>query len=412
MTTLESLLNEIIQEINETTIRLAKEVNKSINLYNEALNGSEEETREADTRLKKAEEDYANASVNCVIEVSKKYSDHLVDAIKSANSQGSDTNPIYSGAIEQSKGVSILHLAASGYFAGVIEEILPYIRPQDIKRGSGLKLESELMIAIEEENTTLRDWLLENDTDLMYKKASGASALHISCMVKDYETTERLIKRVAQEKGIEAAKEFVNDQDKHGCIPLYEALVVGQKHSIDNHKMLKFLDLFIEKGFDFNQELSLTDQFKCMSFNFLFHSCTLDSDLVVLTVVKMLNSGQDIAIYLKDPCVREFFINESNIQKMFLLEVYDTPQKSLALNKIKKALIDFSNQNHHLEEAKYKASIELIDQQLARLSEINLIESNVSVNEVALGIEHLDIASNQNQPGLLGHSNEEEVTES
>jgi len=369
MTTLESLLNEIVQDVDS-----------AMTLLHETLQNLDNHTRAGKG------EDSKDAIRNCLKEISKKYSDKLIDAVKLANSVGSDTNPIYLGEIENYKGTSLLHYIAVGFWPDDAYEILRYIRPEDIKRGS---TGSELMGAIENLNTTPRDWLIENDLDVMYQKASGSSALHIACMVGDYETTERLIHRVAKEKGPHAAKEFVNAVNNYGCTPLYDALVMGSSRgTLDNDKMMKFLSLFIENGVDLSRENSGNDTDKYTIFNKIVTSHILQElDLDrASAVVKMLNSGQDVTIDLKDTGLREFFTNEANIQKMFLSEGYDAPQKSLALNKIKEALTGFDNQNHTIPQAQLESSIHLIDQQIIELAEANSTENDIEASEVASGI--------------------------
>jgi len=447
MNTLESLLNEIVQDMARSTTSLQENVNESRDLLNEALkNGSEEEREAAYARAEEAKKAYAEALENCTREISNKYSSSLVEAVKLANSEGGDTNPIYSGEIEKYRGMSILHLAAYGFFGDKIEEMLPYFRPQDIKRGSGLKLESELMAAIEEKNIVLRDWLLKNDPDLMYQKKSGSSALHIACMIKDFETTKDLIKRVTEEKGSDAVKEFVNAVNTYSCTPLFDALVMGSDEDpLDNHKMLEFLSLFIKNGVELGKENSGNFIPQHNLFNAIITSRILEDLDLAAAAVKMLNSGQDIKIDLKKSGIREFFTNESNIQKILLLEDYNVAQKILALNKIKEALngpidqemitvtrtegyrmiqsnsgeitdvMDDNDNTYNIQTAiqniitpKLHSVVLSIEDQISKLSETPL--SDIAVSEVASGIEHIDIDPNT-QVEVSGHSCDEEVIE-
>ncbi|AVP87033.1 hypothetical protein phytr_700 [Candidatus Phycorickettsia trachydisci] len=456
MTTLESLLNEIIQEISKSIDPLDNRIHELKDLmYESSIGKSEEEVEKARAGLEETTKPLKELISNYKIKISKEYSSKLIKAIELANYQGNDTNPIYSGEIEKYKGMSILHLAAYGFFGDKIEEILPHIRPQDIKRGSGLNLESELMAAIEEKSIVLRDWLLENDSDPMYQKKSGSSALHIACMIKDYETTECLIKRVAEEKGIEAVKEFVNAVNTYGCTPLYDALVMGSSRgTLDNDKMMKFLSLFMENGVELNRGNSGKDTGKYTIFNKVVTSHLLEElDLDrASAVVKMLNSDQDIKIDLKKSEIREFFTNESNMQKILLLEDYDAAQKSVAFNKIKKAMNNLAysgeregkiivNQEGHstcyevdqeglctniiyIKEAdgtthyniqlpdiiiSLRSSISSIEGHISQLSQPLL--SDIDASEVVPGIEHIDIGDNHIPVEISGHSHYEEATE-
>lgn len=347
---------------------------------------------------------------DCKKEISKNYSTKIIEAIKIANARGDDTNPVYQGKIEKFKGISILHLAAYGFWGDETCEILSYIRPEDIKRGSGLKIESELMIAVEEKNGSVREWLLENDPDVMYQKASGSSALHIACMVNDYDTTERLIERVTREKGIGAAKEFVNAQNKYGCTPLYDALILhsDRVYTLDSQKMLKFLDLFIENGVDLGKEILGEYTGKYIIFNHIIACPQLQNFNLVTAVVKMLNSGQDIKIDFSKTNVYKFFTNQSNIDKILSLEDYDAHQKSIALNKIKEALIN--HQEHAIETDKLvDNTIHNIDEHISHL--VTLGEPSVDLGEAESGVEHLDIADDHHDTQLSGNSHEEGITE-
>jgi len=406
MNKLESLLNEIVQEAVKTLMPLKQRVDELHNLlYEASQNGSEEEKVISDQE-KQAKKDFKDARKNCKIWLTEKYSSSLIEAVKLANSEGNDTNPVYSGEIEEYKGASFLHIVAKAFSMDAAQEMLPYIRPQDIKRGSGLKIESELMAAIEEKNVALRDWLLENDPDLMYQKKSGSSALHIACMIKDYDATERLIKRVAEEKGSDAVKEFVNSVNTYGCTPLFDALAMGSHrgYQLDSNKMLKFLDLFIENGVELGKVNSGECTGEYTIFNRIITSAILEDLDLPSAVVKMLSSGQDMTIDLGHHIIQRFFTNESNIQKILMLGGYSTSQKTTALDKIKEALVD------HNAGASHESAIHLIDQYLAQLTQDHSIESNTAVSEVASGIEHIDIDPNA-QAELLGNSHNEEVTE-
>ncbi|AVP87035.1 hypothetical protein phytr_720 [Candidatus Phycorickettsia trachydisci] len=395
MDTVRTLLNNIIQNI-ECYERVTLDPLRA----DVAIVGSEQ-TKKA---LREARDSYRK-------ELSENYSRRLIDAIKLAESQGNDTNPIYTREIKKYKGASILHLIAWGLFSNHIYEILSHIRPQDIKRGL---MGSELMEAIEEKNTILRDWLLENDADVMYRKSSGSSALHIACLIKDYKTAERLIQRVAREKDTSAVKEFVNAVKESGCTPLYEALVLDSPNSeipLDNHHMLKFLSLFIENGVDLDKKNSGKRTGEYTMFNTIITSHLLQNLDLASAAVKMLNSGQNIQINLKNPTISSFFTDKINIQKIILLEEYDLSQKFTALNKIKEELIDFDHQSNNLKEDKYKITSGFIDAQLNTLSKFFPTETFNAASKVTSGIENLDLASSETKPELLGHTHDKEIAE-
>lgn len=234
-----------------------------------------------------------------------------------------------------------MHLAAYGFWGDDTCEILSYFRPEDIKRGSGLKIESELMIAVEEKNDSVRDWLLENDPDLMYQKSSGSSALHIACMIKDYDTTRSLIAKVAKEKNMDTVKEFVTAVNTYGCTLLFDALLLESKmgYTLDSQKMLKFLDLFIENGVDLGKKILGDFTGEYVIFNSILNCPSLQDFDLTTAAVKMLNSDQDIKIDF-NKIDYKLFMDEGNIEKILSLEDYDADQKSTALNKIKEALVD------------------------------------------------------------------------
>jgi len=395
MDTVRTLLNNIIQNIEHYERLTLDPLRENVDII-----GSEE----TKNTLREARDSYKK-------EISEIYSKKLINTIKLAKEEGKDTNPIYLREIRKYKGASILHLIAWGLFSDDIQEILCHIRPEDIKRG---QMGSELMEAIEEKNTVLRDWLLENDTDIMYVKASGSSALHIACLIKDYETTQRLIQRVAGEKGTSAVKEFVNAVNKYGCTPLYDALILDSPYPekpLDNNQMLKFLSLFIENGVDLGAKNSGKRTGEYTIFNTIITSHLLQNLDLASAVVKMLNSGQDIKINFKNPTISNFFTDKINIQKIILLEEYDLSQKFTALNKIKEELIDFDHQSNNLKEDKYKLTSGFIDTQLNKLSDLFPTETFTAASKVTSGIENLDLASSELKSELLGHYRDEKVVE-
>jgi len=100
MNKLESLLNEIVQEAVKTLMPLKQRVDELHNLlYEASQNGSEEEKVISDQE-KQAKKDFKDARKNCKIWLTEKYSSSLIEAVKLANSEGNDTNPVYSGEIE------------------------------------------------------------------------------------------------------------------------------------------------------------------------------------------------------------------------------------------------------------------------------------------------------------------------
>jgi len=265
-------------------------------------------------------------------------------------------------------------------------------------------------------------------------------------MIKDFETTKDLIKRVTEEKGSDAVKEFVNAVNTYGCTPLFDALVMGSDEDpLDNHKMLEFLSLFIKNGVELGKENSGNFIPQHNLFNAIITSRILEDLDLAAAAVKMLNSGQDIKIDLKKSGIREFFTNESNMQKILLLEDYNVAQKILGLNKIKEALngpidqemitvtrtegyrmiqsnsgeitdvMDDNDNTYNIQTAiqniitpKLHSVVLSIEDQISKLSETPL--SDIAVSEVASGIEHIDIDPNT-QVEVSGHSCDEEVIE-
>lgn len=305
--------------------------------------------------------------------ISEKYSQELINTVKLAKDRGEDVNPIYSGEIKDMNGFSPLHIAAYGCFHDVLGELLHYLEPQNIKRGSGLKIDSELMIAIEHKNTALIDWLLENDTDITYRNESGQSALHSACIIKDDKIIERLISKVAREKGHNAAREFVNAADDEGTTCLIYLLDVYtpetviwpsyfnidtnydfniiRRHHVDFMTWpgkIKGLRLLIDNGINSDQ-LALATKAGLLKFDAAAPldpiNPTLKWDLLFGTekplnylklAIKIWENLPQLTMGSNGLHIVKFFVD--NLDTMISLESSDIFQKRIVLKKIKVAL--------------------------------------------------------------------------
>jgi len=276
-------------------------------------------------------------------DIAEKYPEQIVEAVKLARSEGYDPNPIYQGEGE-SKGMSLLYFISNKLFGNITEEILPYFRSEDIKRGPGV--ESELMIAIKERNIEAINWLLENDPDLNYKKASGSTALHMSCMMKDYDTTKRLL-----EKG--ATPNVVNT---YGCTPLFDVIISWGKgaSSITEELMVKFLHLLKSHKADFNlknnQGQTVFEQYLAPNGFTPFGKVDINYNKAALEILKL---NQDIEIDLSKGYVGKFFMNVDNLKELMTQDI-DINKKIATACKTQKLLTQFITEQNYLKSSDLK----------------------------------------------------------
>jgi len=281
--------------------------------------------------------------------IAKKYPEQIIEAIKEARSQGDDLNPIYQGE-GLYKGHSLLYLIAHRLIAGSTAEILSYLRPEDIKRDFGA--ESELMIAIKAKNTEVINWLLENDPDLNYQKASGSAALHMSCMMKDYATTKRLLEKGANPNVI----------NTYGCTPLFDVIIRVNEDAFNEKIMVDFLRLFKDYKADFNlknnEGQTIFEQYLAPNNSIPFCKVDINYDKAALEILKL---SQDIEIDLSKVYVGKFFMNIDNLKDMVKQDV-DTTNKITTLCKLQKALIQFITSPKYLEQDNVTNTLSYIEE--------------------------------------------------
>jgi len=318
--------NEFVNKIIRNHVEASQ---KAQNDYHREINIARELQKELNKALEEKHESIQR-------HIAEKYPEQIVEAVKLAREKGCDPNPLYQGEGEH-EGLSLLYLIASNkLFQSVTAEILSYFGPGNIKRVSGE--ESELMAAIKARNIEAINWLLENDPDLNYQKASGSTALHMSCMMKDYDTTKCLL-----EKG--ANPNVVNT---YGCTPLFDVIIRVNEDAFSEEIMIDFLRLFKNYKADFNlknhQGQTIFEQY--LAPNTPFSKIDINYNKAALEILKL---SQNIEINLIKGYIGKFFMNIDNLKELITQDI-EIQGKITIFCGLQKALVQFMNEQIYLQD--------------------------------------------------------------